>query len=57
MQSWARKVTTYGFHIVPVPVFLLDGKPAESDPFTPPHFISVDETCFKRRLSEKGKEN
>ncbi|XP_028415172.1 GATOR complex protein DEPDC5-like isoform X2 [Dendronephthya gigantea] len=51
VQSWARKVTLYGFHLVPVPTFQPDGQLARSDPFTSAHHIPLDVTWLREHAS------
>lgn len=46
VQSWARKATSYGFHLVPVPTFLIDNHLARNDPFTNAHYIPLDVTLL-----------
>ena len=53
VQSWARKVTLYGFHLVPLPTFQLD-EPARCDPFSNTHFIPLDVTWLREHVSFKG---
>ena len=54
VQSWARKVTLYGFHLVPVPTFLPDGQLARSDPFTSAHHIPLDVSWIREHASFQG---